>query len=123
MLEKLEGECEEGSKTILRNREGESGREMRDMVQESRMQEKEKRKRKKDSCWQVCFKKERWPRKVGARRGNGQERGSDIVPHCEKGKDLNGRDGAVPVEEAKNKAGNRNQNETDNPNSEQERDG
>lgn len=49
MLEKLEGECEEESKTILKNREGESGREMRDMV--FRMQEKEKRKRKKDSCW------------------------------------------------------------------------
>lgn len=58
-------EREEGSKALLRNREGKSGREMRDVV--SRMKEKEKRKRKEDSCWQGCFKKERWLRKVGAR--------------------------------------------------------
>lgn len=48
---------EEESKTILRNREGESGREIRDGV--SRIEEKEKRKKKKDSCWQGCFKTKR----------------------------------------------------------------
>lgn len=50
--------------------------------------EKKRQKRKKDSCWQGCFKKERWPRKVGVRRGNGQERNSDTVPQCEKGKGI-----------------------------------
>lgn len=32
MLEKREGECEEEGKTILKNGEGESGRETRDVV-------------------------------------------------------------------------------------------
>lgn len=40
---KREGECEEGSKVILRNREGELGREMRDVV--SRMEGKERTKK------------------------------------------------------------------------------
>lgn len=42
----------------------------------------------------------------------------------EKGKDVQrGRDGEISVEEAKNKGGNGNRNETDSPNSERERDG
>lgn len=74
MLEKRKGECEEGSKAILRNREGEQGRVTCDVV--SRMEEKEKRIRKEDSRWQRqgSFKKERWLRKVGVLRRNGQER-------------------------------------------------
>lgn len=56
----------------------------------SRMEEKEKRIRKEDSCWQRqgSFKKERWLRKVGVLRRNGQERDTDIVLQREKGKGI-----------------------------------
>lgn len=88
----------------------------------SRTEGKEKRKRKKEQSLARLFEERETAEK--SRDASKREGDSNVLLQCEKGKDVQrGRDGEVSVEEAKNKSGNRNRNETGSPNSEQERDG
>lgn len=64
MLEKRKGECEGGSERVSRNREGESGREMRDVAS----QMGERRLREEGSFSARLFREREMSEKIGARR-------------------------------------------------------